>query len=554
MKRWKQQIGAWLSCLLWLTPPGWAEENYQRAAKRALYLLNGLTPRDHQLEALTGKDPYLDLVRGALNDEDRFYTAVLRYHEKLFGVGLPLEYIDELLSEDIDHKENKFAQITCETRREDGDLECWWASDRTLTCPETWRQPASVFWYPGVVRAWVCPAVARTCGSDLSRCFVRHQNEDVAAQSELGVTQAFDSRYAVVKSLGKQSAGIATAVVMANYPYTHILEPGLTAVDGAIAHFYRQKHHFRLDQLSLSASLLDAVDGIPLTDTKFHLIYTGEAYEHAGVLTTFGWLRRYEKNRTRANELYERLLCRQFTAELPRIFPQDPGNLREAPGCSGCHATLDPLADFFRAWGEGGDLYGGQQNAVETSFSGQTGSYVADLAHIIRSDSAFSTCAVQNVWEWLIGREFYAGEADVRRALTDYFIATNYSMRELIFAVATHPTFVDARRTAAVVTEPLSEPPLGEPPGGNDLPECTATIAYATDIAPHISLCTRCHDGNTSLSPLLTQQDWQSTGRTAVAIMSSGEMPPEQAGPPRIGPVYDFKEAVRCWIEQGGSN
>ena len=28
-------------------------------------------------------------------------------------------------------------------------------------------------------------------------------------------------------------------------------------------------------------------------------------------------------------------------------------NLRERPGCSGCHATLDPLADFFLAWGEG---------------------------------------------------------------------------------------------------------------------------------------------------------------------------------------------------------
>lgn len=548
----------YICSVLWLvlayTQPLQAEENYKRAAKRALYLLGGRTPTDHQLGSLSGKDSYLSLVREAISDRDRFYSSVLRYHETLFGVGLPLEYMDELLSEDIDNKENKFAQITCGTRERDGDLQCWWQSDRSLSCPETWQQPASVFWYPGVVRAWVCPSVARSCGSDLSRCFISYEDERVAANSELGVTQAFDSRFAVIKSLGKQSAGIATAVVMANYPYTSILEPGLTAVDGAIAHFYRQKHHFRLDQLSLSSQLLEAVARVPLTDTKFHLINTGNTYEHAGILTTFGWLRRYEKNRTRANELYERLLCKQFTAELPRIFPQDPGNLREAAGCSGCHATLDPLADFFNVWGEGGDLYLGQKDVVETSFGGQSGSYVSDLANIIRSDGAFSTCTVQNVWNWLIGRSFYAEEADVRRALTDYFINTNYSLRELIFAVATHPTFVDGRRVAGVVTDPLTEPPLGEPPGGNELPECESTISYSLDIAPHIGMCTRCHNGSTSLSPLVTQEDWQSVGRTAVIIMSSGEMPPEQAGPPRIGPVYDLKEAVRCWNEQGAVN
>ena len=173
-------------------------------------------------------------------------------------------------------------------------------------------------------------------------------------------------------------------------------------------------------------------------------------------MSTFGWLRRYEKNRTRANQLYERLLCRKFTAELPTVFPQDPGNLRETPGCAGCHATLDPLADFFKSWGEGGELYTGENLFLLLVAK----CYVADIADIVRSDNAFSTCTVQNAWEFLIGRGFYDDEADLRAALTDYFVKTNYDFKEL-YAIATHPVFLMSER-GCEVTSPLAEPPLGE--------------------------------------------------------------------------------------------
>ena len=36
----------------------------------------------------------------------------------------------------------------------------------------------------------------------------------------------------------------------------------------------------------------------------------------------------------------------------------------------------------------------------------------------------------------------------------------------------------------------------------------------------------------------------------ALGMMTSGNMPPGQAGPPLIGNVYDLKELVRCWTEQ----
>lgn len=530
--------------------------DYTRALKRAQYMLNETVPTDDDFDAYAvSRDNYREAVR-IFVEHPNFYNVMLRYHERLFGTGLPTEYLDELQNENIDNKTNKFAKISCNREdTADGRFRCYWASRdegaKVGSCPTSWEQAVNVFWYPGIV-AWVCPSVVRSCGSDLSRCFIEYENAEEARNAELGTTEIFDSRFAVVKSLSKQSAGLATAVVVANYPYTKILEPGLTAVDGAIAHFYRQTHHFDLDKLNPPPELIDVVDSISLTDTKFRLVFTGNSYEQAGVLTTFGWLRRYEKNRTRANQLYERLLCRQFTSELPRVFPQDPGNLRETPGCSGCHATLDPLADFFLSWGEGGELYTGQKQSLLTTFNNQSGSYISDLADIIRNDNAFYTCAVENAWEWLMGRGFYRDEADLRAVLTNYFITTGYSFKELVYAIATHPVFVKGTREDAVVSDPLGEPPLGEPPGGGEKAPCDEVIDFNTHIAPDLGLCTACHNSSqTNRQDLSNEEDWVGAlGQTAVNMMTSGSMPPGQAGPPLFGPVYDMKEAVRCWLEQ----
>ena len=198
----------------------------------------------------------------------------------------------------------------------------------------------------------------------------------------------------MIKSLSRQAAGLAATIVTENYPYTKILEPGLTAVDGAIANFYLQDHHFKIDEMNIPPAVPELVSNVNFRNTHYILVNTGSTYESAGVLSTFGYLRRYEKNRTRANQLYERFLCRRFTSALPKVFPADPGNLRTTAGCSGCHATLDPLADFFKTWGEGAALYGAGQSAVSTSFGGHSGTYMADLADIISNDSAFATCTV----------------------------------------------------------------------------------------------------------------------------------------------------------------
>ncbi len=529
---------------------GVCAQDYQRALRRAQYLLNSTIPSDAELQTSGASSAnYRAAVRRFIENKN-FYDATLRYHERVLGVGLPTDYLEELLRTDIDNKSQKFTRISC--NRDNGRFRCtWMAGSRESSeagCSLSQEQAVSVFWYPQV-RAWVCPTIVRACGPDLSRCFIEYGDKNEAKNTELGTSEGYDSVYSVIKSLSRQAAGIATAVAFENYPYTKILEPGLTAVDGAVANFYRQTYNFRIGDLQLPQRLLDIVNSLTLTDTRFRLVFTGASNQSGGILSSFGYLRRYEKNRTRANQLYERLLCRKFSSELPRVFPQDPGNLRTTPGCSGCHATLDPLADFFKSWGEGGNLYQGQGTAVSTYFNGHNGMYLSDLANIIRTDNAFATCTVENVWKWTMGRSFYFDESEMRAQLTNYFVKTNYSFRELVFAVVTHPLFASTARSDGEVTDPLEEPPLGQPPGVVER-TCPPTIDYATEIAPKIqSNCGSCHySGNPqNLTNLTDQTALLGAAATAAGLMASGSMPPGQSGPPAAGAIFDLKELVRCW-------
>jgi hypothetical protein len=523
-----------------------------RSVRRATQLLSGRMPTDAELASATTTDAgYRELVRSLVMG-DQFYDAALRYHERVLGVGLPEEYLKELERDDIDGKAQKVAKLTCK-RSTNNRLYCAWRNadkKTTSTCQAADQHPVAPFWKNGLV-LWVCPSVSHACGADLSKCSIEFpDNAAEARYSEIGTTDVFDSRRSMLKSLSRQAAGIATAVAVANYPYTKIMAPGLTAVDGILSVFLQQSFQFDVTKVHANESLLQQIKAIPASQSRFQLIYTGNAYETAGVLSTFGWLRRYEKNRTRANQLYERLLCRKFTSELPRVFPQDPGNLRTTPGCSGCHATLDPLADFFGVWGEGGGLYSGLSSARDASFIGKSGTSLADLANIITADEAFAACTVNHVFEYLMGRKFRIAEANLRQSLTDYFIGSNFSFRELMYAVATHPGFTVNSRSDANITDPLEQPALGKVPEPS-LPVCSKTIDFNADIAPLISACTSCHKSGAPRQALETSAQWKTWGSQAVSMISIGQMPPGMQGAPAAGSaMYNLKEAVRCWLTQ----
>jgi hypothetical protein len=521
-----------------------------RSVRRAAYLLAGRMPTETELTAASANEVgYRTFVRSLIESSD-FYDAILRYHERQFGVGLPREYLEELQDDSFDGTSQKAPTLMC-TRGSGGALSCGWRSfDRKTVsqCRKSEQQPVAPFWKSGLV-LWVCPNVVNVCSSDLSRCLIEFDGRVESVATELGTTDVFDSKRSLLKSLSRQAAGIATAVAVENFPYTKILAPGLTAVDGILASALLQKFQLDVEKLHVNQSLLRQLKAVPASQSRFSLVYTGSSYETAGVLTTFGWLRRYEKNRTRANQLYERLMCRKFTSELPRVFPQDPGNLRTTEGCSGCHSVLDPLADFFTVWGEGGSLYNATGVGVSSTFIGKSGSSLADLADIITNDEAFAACTVNHAFEWLAGRPFRQAEAALREKLTSYFVDTQFSFKELMYAIATHPDFLQNSRSDANVTDPLEQPAVGKVPEPS-LPECTTTVSFSADIQPLISQCTTCHYSNSPRQALETESHWKTWGSQAVSMMSVGQMPPGMQGAPVSGNTFNLKEAVRCWLKQ----
>src|SRR5690606_19464695 len=90
-----------------------AEPDYHRALKRAQYLLTYTLPSDSDFAAYASdRDAYETGVRAFLSHPN-FYKAMLRYHQRMLGVGLPDDYMNELLRDEIDDKANKFARIKC---------------------------------------------------------------------------------------------------------------------------------------------------------------------------------------------------------------------------------------------------------------------------------------------------------------------------------------------------------------------------------------------------------------------------------------------------------
>ncbi|MEZ4744269.1 MAG: hypothetical protein R3B45_17775 [Bdellovibrionota bacterium] len=139
-------------CLILLNSNVLADADYVRALKRAQYLLNESTPTDAEFSQADSLERYRTAVRAYI-DSDKFYHVVLRYHERLLGIGLPTSYLDELMNDNIDEKANKFAKIEC--GRQNDMLRCYWSSasegSKVSSCPSSWEKAVSIFWYPGIV-------------------------------------------------------------------------------------------------------------------------------------------------------------------------------------------------------------------------------------------------------------------------------------------------------------------------------------------------------------------------------------------------------------------
>ncbi|MCO4769310.1 MAG: DUF1585 domain-containing protein [Deltaproteobacteria bacterium] len=214
--------------------------------------------------------------------------------------------------------------------------------------------------------------------------------------------------------------------------------------------------------------------------------------EHAGILTSPGFLLRFQTNRARANRFYSAFMCQPFQppdggipATDPEIVPSLDLQLRD--GCKYCHALLEPAASHWARWTESGagfleedgfpafnddcercatsDEVCSQEcnryyvtsavTAEETEWFGWLKSYEFRRAEhmsfpaegpsrlVLQStvDARFPECVAGTAATWLLGRPVGPEEQEWIEELAMTFTSSGWSYRELVRAIVTSDTW-----------------------------------------------------------------------------------------------------------------
>jgi hypothetical protein len=172
------------------------------------------------------------------------------------------------------------------------------------------------------------------CGPNLRHCTARGANYD-----------------AVHEALLEEPARLFERVISAREPYTNAFSTSQTAMNGALAHYYRYLADDNDAELKNAPELPYDADWQQVDRESYH----------SGILTTLSFLRRFASHRARVNRLYTAFLCSPFEAPsggLPPATDECSSNpdLSSRCGCATCHETLEPATTHWGRWEEGDDF------------------------------------------------------------------------------------------------------------------------------------------------------------------------------------------------------
>lgn len=264
-------------------------------------------------------------------------------------------------------------------------------------------------------------------------------------------------------------------------------------VNGPVVHFLRHLANFaggiRVTPTPIPDSMLPDLEWSD-TDTWIPIELPDH---HAGVLTSPAFLLRFQTNRARANRFYNAFLCEAFAPPPSGIeISNDPNDALNPdvslrPGCSYCHARLEPAASYWGRWGEQGAGYvdpemhpAFREDCYEcatttfscsdactrfytrTALSSQEVPYLGWLkaytfrepAHHVNieqgpellvsrtiADNRLPACVARSTAEWLIGRELVEEEQPWVDGLAMELLASDFDYRDLVTAIVTSDVY-----------------------------------------------------------------------------------------------------------------
>lgn len=183
------------------------------------------------------------------------------------------------------------------------------------------------------------------CGPNLAWC-----NSDVGERGfrEAVVEQMFEFIDQIVREDRPYSEILTSRTMPINGPLLHWKE-NFSFKGGTLLISDRDHGHVNAEALDLPTDAWDSWANVELDE------------RHAGILTSYFYLLKWQTNRGRANAFYNMFMCKSFappTEGLPAS--DDPSvnenNLTHRKGCQTCHRALEPMAAYWGHWAEGGYL------------------------------------------------------------------------------------------------------------------------------------------------------------------------------------------------------
>ncbi len=289
-----------------------------------------------------------------------------------------------------------------------------------------------------------------------------------------------------IAALNEEPLQLIDTVLRRDESYFNILTTRRGVVNGTLSQLYRGAQSPTVWQVT-APTQRNLVPDVPLAATDTWVEYTRDE-QAAGVLTTPAWLYRFPTQRSRVNQFWGAFLCKHFAPPAGAVVPPPEdscnrdNNLATRCGCSYCHATIEPVGAHWGRFGERSATYLNPEIfpkvsakcrdcalAGNTTCDNECGDYVMQafdgegaqslgllrtylyrtmdeepnivggpklLVERMMQTGDLERCAVQNVWNHLLGRPMTAEEERLYMSeLVDQFAMSNHNFKQLMLRV-----------------------------------------------------------------------------------------------------------------------
>lgn len=306
----------------------------------------------------------------------------------------------------------------------------------------------------------------------------------------LRLCQSPETLATIRASLLEQELRVIDSVVEADQPYHEILRTPRVEVNGPIAHFLAYQSRLDFDVFGDPDPTSPIPPGLAFTapDRWVPVMRSGR---HSGILTTPGYLLRFQSNRGRAHRFYNAFECASFIPNGPLPSPFEAcsqhQDLTKRCGCDACHKTLEPMASHWGRFAEYGlspidderfpaaigptcmqpftsieqlfrcvRFYEIDPVGEESAYFGMLNAYVfrtpeerqnieqgpSRLATSAIDTGRFATCTARKMWTHFMRRIPTAEEEEtIIPELVSKFRAQNHALRAMVKAIVTHPAY-----------------------------------------------------------------------------------------------------------------